>query len=307
MSNETIFVKTVDLQNVKTYKSMNENYLTLCDPITQICKRIEAFFKGDRDITCRYMVNNQKSLGPKIDPDTGEQMTRQMIIDGEERTVLLEEDHLSEFRIFVADVEKAQCLSNVIRHQHVFNEIYEGAYDDSELHLRAHYLLVHVFTLNAVDPDGPQGGTNPWITDDDTSSGLTEVFGLEPINWDDITDGCEERLAPSDTSTSDIPKGAPDEYEQQQWENTINTCNWKWKWLKTALNGNKNIMSTSHEFNDGMNIWRFIECNYLPVVFMEDNLSTLTGMTSVLPEDLIPLVFAVFGKFQIGTYARKAS
>ena len=291
--------------DTKTYSSIsNNNVLTLCDPITQICKRIEGFFKADTDIHCKYIVNNHKSLGPKIDPDTGNPYTKQIEYEGETVTAIIDEDHLCEFRIFVDDVEKAQCLSNVIRHRHLFPEYYEDT-TEGNIHIRNHYLIVHVFTINAIDPDGEFGGSNPWITDDDTSSGLTEIFGLEPINWDDLNTGCNDRLAPSDTTESDIPKGVPEEYEQLQWENNVNQCAWKWKWLQTALKGNKNIVDTSKEFFDGMNTWRFIECNYLPVVVAEDNLSSTRGFTSILPVDLIPLVFSVFGKFQLGTYARK--
>ena len=38
------------LQDAKTYNSVSGNTLTLCDPITQICKRLEAFFKADDSI-----------------------------------------------------------------------------------------------------------------------------------------------------------------------------------------------------------------------------------------------------------------
>ena len=62
----------------------------------------------------------------------------------------------------------------------------------------------------------------------------------------------------------------------------------------------------SFEFDDGMNTWRFIECSRLPVVFQEDNLSSARGFNSILPADLFPLVFPVFGKFNIATYARKS-
>ena len=300
---DTVIAKK-DKLGLTAIESIDKKGLTLCDPITQICKRIEAFFKSDSDITCRFIVNNHKELGPKIDPDTGEQITKQIIVEGETIEALVEQDHYCEFRIFCSDYEKAQCLSNVIRHRHKFEEIYQGT-EEGEYHVREHYLIVHVCTIDAIDPDGEYGGSNPWITDDDTNSGVTEIFGLEPIDWNDIETGCNDRLSPLDTSESDIPKGFPDEYEQEQWEINPNSCAWKWKWLKKALEGNKNIINTSHEFYDGMNTWRFIECNYLPVVFNEDNLTSITGYNSILPADLLPLIFAVFGKFQIGTYARR--
>ena len=302
---DTILAK--DHEN--TYASIDgglENNLCLYDPITQICKRIEAFFNRDKDIHCAFVVNNNKRLGPKLHPDTGEQMTHLIIIDGESVEALVEEDHLCEFRIFCDDYEKAQNLANVIRHRHTFTETYDGS--DGRVHVRDHILLVRVFTISAVDPDGPGGGDNPWIADDNTDSGLTEIFGLEPIDWDDPEgNGCEERLAPSDTSESDIPKGAPEEYEQRQWEanSRSGACAWKWKWLKKALTGNKNVISFSKEFDDGMNIWRFIECTYLPITFQEDNLTSMKGYNSILAADLLPLVFSVFGKFQISTYPVK--
>ena len=304
MTKETILVQRIN--DAKTYKTLNKDGLSLCDPITQLYKRIEAFFKKDSDITCRYIVNNSKGLGPKINPDTGEQMTKRMTIDGEDVDVLLEEDHYCEMRIFCKDYEKAQCMANVIRHRHSVEEFYEGAFDDNRVHLRMHYLIVHVCTLNAIDPDGPQGGSDPWNTDDDTDQGVKEIYGLEPIDWEDSKhSGCNERLAPSDTAESDIPKGYPEEYEQKQWEATIPHAEWKWKWLQKALSGNKNIVNSNYEFYDGENMWRFIECNYIPIAFAEDNLTALYGINSILAADLIPLVFATFGAYQISTYARK--
>ena len=311
---ESILFKKEQLGNPKTYASIDnkqEGALCLYDPLTQLCKRIEAFFRKDPDIHCKFVVNNNVPLGPKIDPDTGEQMTKMMEIEGEMVEVYLEEDHICEFRVYCDDLEKAQCLSNIIRHRHVFPETFQGAYEDDHIHLRNHYLMVRVFTVDAVDPAGPGGGSNPWITDDNTDSGVQEIFGLEPISWNETEGyGCYERLAPSDTSESDIPKGFPEEYEQRQWEQGIPgpaAAAWKWKWIKGALKGNKNIADMSFEFNDGMNTWRFIECGYLPVVFQEDNLTSARGFNSILPADLLPTVCSIFGGFQISTYARRES
>jgi len=293
-------------ENTKTYNSINtNNALTLTDPITQLCKRIEAFFKADSDVTCRYIVNNSKALGPKIDPDTGEPYTKLIEVDGEQVEAIVENDHFCEFRVFVNDVEKAQCLSNVIRHRHTIQENFLGS--DDKIHLRNHYLLVHVCTIDAIDPDGVGGGSDPWTIDDDIDSGVKEVYGLEPIDWSDsVHSGCNERLAPSDESSSDIPKGAPDEYEQRQWEANPDALVWKWQWLKVALRGNKNVLS-SKEFLDKFSntTWRFIECNYIPVSFIEDNLTSIRGYNSVLAADLLPLIFSVFDKIQISTYVRK--
>jgi hypothetical protein len=292
------------LQDAKTYNSVSGNTLTLCDPITQICKRLEAFFKADDSITCRYMVNNHKVIGPKIDPETGKPFTKKITVEGEPYDAVLDEDHLCEFRIFVNDVEKAQCLSSVIRHRHTIPEIYEAA-SDGTYHLRNHYLIIHVCTLDAVDPDGSEGGANPWTIDDDTNKGVKEIYGLEPIDWNDLNTGCNDRLSPLDNSESDIPKGAPEEYEQAQWENDPVKIAWKWKWLKTALKGNKNVV-TMYEVGDIFeNTWRFIECSYMPVVFMEDNLTSSRGYNSVLPADMLPLLFPLFQKIQISTYVGK--
>lgn len=301
---ETVIGKLKGLSSNEVYNSVNksEGHLCLYDPITQICKRIEAFFKRDKDIHCAFVVNNNKRLGPKLHPDTGEQMTHLIIIDGESVEALVEEDHLCEFRIFCDDYEKAQNLSNVIRHRHTFTETYDGS--DGRVHVREHILIVRVFTLNAVDPDGPGGGSDPFIADDNTDSGLTEIFGLEPVDWDDpYGNGCNERLAPSDTSESDIPKGFPEEYEQRQWESNSRSgaAVWKWRWIQGALKGNKNIVKFSKEYDDGMNIWRFIECTYLPISFQEDNLTSMSGYNSILASDLLPLVFSIFGGYQVST------
>lgn len=302
---ETVLAKKQGLDPDKVYFSIDsakESALCLYDPITQICKRIEAFFKRDKDVHCSFIVNNNKRLGPKLDPDTGEQITKLITVDTESIEALVEEDHFCEFRLFCDDYEKAQNLSNVIRHRHTFTETYDGS--DDRVHVRDHILIVRVFVISAVDPDGPGGGDNPWIADDNTDSGLTEIFGLEPVDWNDTEgNGCYERLAPSDTSESDIPKGFPDEYEQRQWESNSHSgaAAWKWIWLKGALKGNKNIVSMSKEFNDGLNIWRFIECSYLPISFQEDNLTSVTGYNSILAADLLPLVFAVFSGYQIST------
>lgn len=301
---ETILNK---LENAKTYKSIsNSNNLTLIDPISQLCKRFETFFKADSDITCRFAVNNHQSLGPNIDPDTGEPYTKKITIDGETIDAILEKDHICEFRIFVNDYEKAQCLSNVIRHRHVIPETFEGS--DNKIHLRNHYLLVRVCVIDAIDPSSSDAGNDPWIADDDTNQGVQEIFGLEPIDWNDTEgNGCNERLAPSSTSTEEIPKGAPEEYEQKQWEAQESSCAWKWIWLKKALKGNKNIVKT-YDVQGGYpftNTWRFIECSSKPVIFQEDNLTSYRGYNAILPADLLPLIFSVFGKFQISTYVYK--
>jgi hypothetical protein len=301
---ETILTK---MNDNNTFKSIaNENVLTLCDPITQLCKRIEAFFKADSDISCRYAVNNSHGLGPKIDPDTGEPYTKQIVIGDETITAIIDEDHICEFRIFVNDYEKAQCLSNVIRHRHVIPETYEAA-SDGQIHLRNHYLLVRVYVINAIDPHSTEAGSDPWISDDDTSQGLQEIFGLEPINWEvPESQGCYDRLAPTSTSTEDIPKGAPDEYEQVQWEADEQHSTWKWKWLQKALKGNKNITKTYDIVTYPIvKVWKFIECSYKPVVFSEDNLNSSRGYNSILPADLLPLIFAIFNDFQVSTYVHK--
>ena len=38
---------------------------------------------------------------------------------------------------------------------------------------------------------------------------------------------------------------------------------------------------------------------YLPVTFQEDNLTSIAGYNSVLPADLLPLVFSIFGSYQL--------
>lgn len=297
---ESILTK---LKDSTTFNSINGGALTLCDPITQLCRRIEAFFQPDSDISCRFIVNNNKSLTPKIDPDTNEPIKKKIEYNGELVDATVDMDHFSEFRIFVKDVEKAESLSNVVRHRHTIPEVYEAS-SDGKVHIRYHYLLVRVFTITAIDPDGEKGGSDPWISDDDTSSGMQEIFGLEPILWGDTNQGCNPRLAPTDTSTdTNIPKGTPDEYEQQQWEQDESAKTWKMRWIKTALKNNKNV-TRIHEIVDPFmhSTWRFIECSNRPVVFQEDNLLSCRGYNSILPADLLPLVLSVFNGFQVSTY-----
>lgn len=297
------------LQGAKTYPTLeNSNRLTLCDPITQICKRIQAFFRADKDVTCAYKVNNNKPSGQKYNTD-GTPVTKEIRIGDEKVDAYVFEEHYSEFRILVAkqEYEKAQCLSAVVRRRHVYPEVFEMT-STTGYGYREHILLVRVIAVDGVDPDKNYGGGDSRATtEDDTESGLTELYGLEPINWNDLTQGCRDRLSPLDTSESDIPKGAPEEYEQAQWETNPAQCAWKWRWLKGAIKGNKNVTTAGHEFYDGQNTWRFIECSKVPVSFPEDDITAYSGITVLLPVDLFGLVFATFGKFQIGTYARTVS
>lgn len=299
--------------------------LSLCDPICQICERIEAFFRGCKDVTVVYQIYNNHGLGWKKD-ENGQYIvgTKTVVEDGEPRqmSVFYSEDHVTELRIYTQDLLLAASLSNVIRHLHVVNEEFEMAspidHKTTVLGQRKHLLYVRVMIINDVDP----------MVEDTTkpSSVIQECYGTYPMKWNDMDNyGEVERLAPSakdDPECPSTPHGWPDEYEQYLWETGFNgedavdgkpvsvspeqACKWKWKWLRQALEGNPNIADMSFEFNDGMNTWHFIECSRLPVVFQEDNLTSSRGFNSILPADLLPLVFSVFGRFNIATYARQS-
>ena len=298
--------------------------LSLCDPICQICERIEAFFRGCKGVTVVYQIYNNHGLGWKKD-ENGQYIvgTKTVVEDGEARqmSVFYSEDHVTELRIYTQDLPLAGSLSNVIRHVHVVNEEFEMASPidnkTTVIGQRKHLLYVRVMIINDVDPM-VEGTTAP-------SSVIQECYGTYPLNWNDMENyGEEERCAPGGPDNPDypdyIPHGWPDEYEQYLWETGFNgtdmngnpisvspeaACAWKWKWLKQALAGNPNIANTSFEFNDGMNTWRFIECSRIPVVFNEDNLTSARGFNSILAADLLPQIFAIFGRFNVATYARQ--
>lgn len=154
---ETVQFKQLN-SNAETHKSIDDvNVLTLADPVTQLCKRIKAFFNKDKEIHCAYLVNNNHGLGPKVDPETGDYIY--ITVPELPDPVIEDEEHICEFRIFTENYEKAQCLANVIRHKHLVREIYEDS--QNEFHYRAHYLQVRIFYLSAIDPIGAEGGTDP--------------------------------------------------------------------------------------------------------------------------------------------------
>ena len=305
--------------------------LTMVDPITQICKRIEAFFRGCPGIMVRYCVNNSQMLDWKKD-EHGDYIVGSMTYEetGMEVPVFYSEDHINELRLYVTDVAQAMALANVIRHRHVENEEFAmlSPIDGSDaIGKRAHILIVRVMMLDNIDPsDKSQAGDNPYSSEDDNYDAvIKEAYGVCPLRWNDMDGyGVAYRLAPNaeeDPEYPDTPKDVPDEYEQYLWEtgftgtdpdgqpvvvSNVQACNWKMKWLREALRDNPNIVDMSYEFNDGLNQWRFIECSRLPVVFGEDNLSSARGFNSILAADLLPVIFPLFGSFQISTYARKS-
>lgn len=296
-------------------KCINNRKFCLCDPITQLCMRIEAFFRGCPGITCSYKVNNNVHLDWKKD-DHGDYITG---VSDEGQPVFYSEDHVCEFRLYVENDIQAQCLANVIRHRHVVSEEFGmgSPIDGSDaVGRRNHILNVKVFKINGVDPMD-SSSVSPFAV-------ITEVFGTYPIRFDELPGGGygEVLRGVPDASYPGIPMDAPEEYEQLNWETGFRAPNidggeevdmpvqvtsaWKWKWLKEALRDNKNIIQHFDEFEDyGGNEWRFIECSRLPVVFQEDNLSSSRGFNSILAADLIPVIFAVFGSYQIATYARQ--
>ena len=304
--------------------------LRLCDPIAQICARIEGFFRGCKGIMPSWNVYNNHGLDWKRDENGDYIVGKQIDADGNERPVFYSEDHISELRLYTQDELMASSLSNVIRHRHVINEEFPmgSPIDGSDaIGKRTHILYVRVFIVNDVDPMDEEtgGGPNPHTSeDDDFNKVIHECYGTYPMKWNDM-DGYGEvdRLPPSspdDPEYPQTPHGWADEYEQLLWEQGFEGCDidgapvsvsaeqaskWKWKWLKNALEGNPNVVDMSYEFNDGMNTWRFIECNRIPVVFQEDNLTSTRGFNSILPADLLPLVFSVFGRYSISTYARQ--
>ena len=354
---ENVYVKKSNLgADAKVYESVSTSYnpedslrsgylqsnpnatfngyrrLTLCDPISQICERIEGFFRGCKDITVSWNVYNNHGLGWKKDEhDEYIVGTKHDEETGADIPVFYSEDHISELRLYTQNLLLAASLSNVIRHTHVINEEFGMAspIDGTDaIGQRKHILYVRVFIINDVDPMNSEtgAGSNPHTTeDDDFNKVIQECYGTYPMKWNDMENyGEVERLAPSAPDDEECPKtphGYPEEYEQYLWETGFNgedvvggqsvsvsaeqASKWKWKWLKQALEGNPNIVDTSFEFEDGMNTWRFIECSRIPVVFQEDNLCSARGFNSILPADLFPIVFSVFGRFNIATYARK--
>lgn len=353
---ENVYEKKTRLgDSAKVYKSVSDTYdpvasfesarlesnpndklnlperLSLCDPISQICERIEGFFRGCPGIMVSWNSYNNHGLGWKKD-EHGEYIVGKQHDEetGAEIDVFYSEDHICELRIYTQDLLQAASLSNVIRHRHVVNEEFGmgSPIDGSDaIGKRAHILYVRVMILNDVDPMDPDlgGGSNPHTTeDDDFSKVIQECYGTYPMKWNDMENyGSLERLAPSaqdDPEDPNIPHGFPDEYEQYLWETGFEgtdidgtpvavsaeqASKWKWQWLKDALKDNPNVVDMSKEFFDGTNTWHFIECNRLPIVFQEDNLTSYRGFNSILPADLFPLVFSVFGRFNISTYARQ--
>jgi hypothetical protein len=313
---------------IESYNSLNsdpnkkitaEKRLTLCDPITQICERIKGFFRGCPGITVNYTVNNNHSLDWKKDENGEYIIGKKYLDDGTDVKVFYSEDHVSELCLYVQDHAQAASLANVIRHRHVVNEEFGmgSPIDGSDaVGVRAHILNVKVMVFNDVDP-----------MDQEKQDIASEVYGIIPIKWNDMDGyGAVERLSPTGENENvenypDIPRDVPDEYEQQLWEigfqgtdidgtptsvSPAQSSKWKWKWLKEALRGNPNIADMSLELSDGMNDWRFIECSRFPVIIQEDNLTSARGFNSILAADLLPLVFAVFGKYCISTYARQS-
>lgn len=161
MSNEAQLLEKVSTAKrnnspIATYASYRKGYkmggkvsngLTLTDPITQIARRIQAFFRGDREVITAFKINNNANIGQPTYDEHGH-----IIKPGD--------DHLAELCIYVQcgeDVEntkKADCISNWIRHRHVIPEYsFDGAL------IRNHVLNVRVFAVGASDPNGPQGAS----------------------------------------------------------------------------------------------------------------------------------------------------
>lgn len=118
--------------------------LTLVDPISQIARRIMAFFKDDKEVVCAFKINNNADIA---DPT----------YDAQGHIIAPGQDHLAELAIYVQcgddveDTQKADCISNWIRHRHVFPEY---TYDGGPL-IRNHILNVRVFAVGAIDQNDP--------------------------------------------------------------------------------------------------------------------------------------------------------
>lgn len=124
------------VRGLQTYASYTEGYkvgggFTLCDPLTQIARRIQGFFEKDPEVITAFNVNNQ-------------------FVPGEGQ------DHQAELCVYVqcgkdvTDTQKADSISAFIRHRHVYPEY---GFDGSVI--RNHVLNVRVFAVGAVDPNDP--------------------------------------------------------------------------------------------------------------------------------------------------------
>ena len=236
---KTLYTSVGPDGKVSSYPSTSDEIfgrgLTLCDPITQIAKRIEAFFRNDPDVIVSYTINNSVPL------EEGQ-------------------DQHAELRLYLTDEVKAGCLDNIVRHQHVYEEL--KGMDGS--HLRNHYLDVKVFLATSIDP-------------------------MDPAQEGEIP-------------VSQLP--TPDEATQASYDGG-DMKERKCEWLRTAFKRNRNVVNLKTYLDPLTGTrWDFIECSRDPVTFMEDNLLSFKGYTSVLPADLMPLVFVFAGGFQISTYAK---
>lgn len=158
-----------DSKNIQTYAPYTEGWkvgggLTLVDPITQIARRIRAFFQYDPDVITAYHINNQAVVEPG-------------------------EDHVAELCIFVQcgkdveDTAKADAISNFIRHRHVFTE-----YKMDGTVLRNHVLNVRVFAIGAIDPNdkeqvakGDRISECPFIVDESKQTACNTLAKYEML------------------------------------------------------------------------------------------------------------------------------
>lgn len=107
--------------------------LCLCDPLTQLASRLNAFFNHDPDVIIVSNIDNSHAIGP-------------------------EEEHYTALNVYVKtsimnnnfDVDKAVAIGNLLYRDLVVPEEYEGS--DGIVHTRIHHLIIKVFACGALTP-----------------------------------------------------------------------------------------------------------------------------------------------------------
>lgn len=297
--------------------------------IAEICKHIAGFFSNCHGMLVSYSTWSSHKLDWKKD-ENGDYVIGEKVVDGKSYPLFYMEDRTHELRIYTQDLEKAACLSNIIRHQHIAEDEFPmatlpgaKAKDGSPIQSKEAYglkrqvLNVKVMIINDVDP----------MADDDADA-IEECYGIIPFHWNDLTDyAAADRFAPGSINEDAefypaIPSGAPTECEQEMWEEGFEgdevtgehvkvsaeqALKWKWHWLEIALRDNPNIAEMSETGADTGFSRRLIECSREPLTFADENALMTMRYTSVLPADIFSEVFAVFGGIEVTTYARKST
>lgn len=296
--------------------------------IAETCKHIAGFFSNCHGMLVSYDTWSRHELDWKKD-ENGDYVIGEKVVDGKSYPLFYMEDRIHELRIYMQDLEKAACLSNIIRHQHIAEDEFPmtalpGAKDKDGTPIQSkdaygvkrQVLNVKVMMINDVDPMA-----------DDVQNVIEECYGIIPVKWNDLTDyAVAARLTPGSINEDAefypaIPSGSPTECEQETWEDDFEgvdadgehvkvsaeqALKWKWHWLETALRDNPNIAEMSEIGADTGFSRRLVECSREPLTFADENALMTIRYTSILPADVFSEVFAVFGGIEVTTYARKS-